>query len=213
MGGCYTFRQQFLLEGGYAHVLAKHSAEESAGRHGAYAAQPTQGRRAAAEVARGFTRVSAAPLPRTRREMLLDLRYGAVYNEMNCRFYSTLKIVLSWLGFFCGSGVVYGFLKQPEIAVPSGIFLAAVAALGYSLAPETRAVALRDRFKEYVKLEGRASKLGDEELEEKLFDLKAGSLPYSLTALKNPAQNAVVRKLGAPEQKLTLYERLFTALS
>jgi hypothetical protein len=151
---------------------------------------------------------------RTRRDTLLDIQYGAIFNEKNWRFYSGLKIVLAWVGFFFGSGIVYGLLKDPHFAIPSGILLAAIAAMGYSITPESRAVAFRDRYKEYVKLQGRASKLTDDELEIALFDLRAGAAPHSVSALKMPAVNDVLRANGmdAHLQPLSFCQRMFDAL-
>jgi hypothetical protein len=145
----------------------------------------------------------------------MDIEYWARFNELNARYYTALKNLLAGVGLFFGSGVVYAFTKDAGFLLPSGILLAIVTTIGYTVGPGDRAQAHLDQYKAYRTLAARADDLDDKALAKAVKEQIIQARPHAVEALQKAAWNSVVIAHGmdSKTKKLTPKERFFAALA
>lgn len=139
-------------------------------------------------------------LERSKYEVLMDVRYGARFGELNERFYRRLDVLFGFVGLFGGSGAVVGAVgSYTAVAAVSGALVAAFAIIERLVRPVEKAIEHSAFKKRFADLDARALKMQVDDIEAELRRLQADA-PLGIDSLSMPAFNANLRSNGRDEE-------------
>lgn len=128
-----------------------------------------------------------------RADDLFDIEYGYWFNQANERLYHRLDVALNLVQLVGGSAAALAAMQgSPGAVVASGFALAVCAAVSLLVAPAVKAEQHRVCKAAWRGLQGRASRLTDDELHSATRDIQ-GSGPAGLGSLCVPAYNTTLR--------------------
>lgn len=152
---------------------------------------------------------------RSKYEILLDVRYGARFGELNERFYRRLDLLFGFIGLFGGSGAVVGAIgSYPVIAAICGALVAALAIVERLVRPVEKAIEHCAFKKRFADLDARALKMPVDDVEAELRRLQADA-PLGIESLSMPAFNANLRSNGRDDAvvKESMWQRTISLLA
>jgi len=138
--------------------------------------------------------------PRTRSEALLDVGFGATYNELNSRIYRRAHNWLSFAQAVLGSAA-FAFIWAKDVTLSgyAGLAIAVLVGLDVSFDLSGRAAKFEAHARRYKELLRAAPRLGDAELDDMLRALQAEVQDGEIKTLELPAYNRNLLAQGRPD--------------
>jgi hypothetical protein len=139
---------------------------------------------------------------RTHFQALLEVRFGARYNELNEGLYRFVDRLLSAISLLAGAAAFLNLLVELDgLTEWAGLIIALSAIVQVLMAPAARMIEHRELARRFTQLAGRASRLELPELDAEITRLRAGA-PGGFDALNPLAQANVLENAGYPRPKV-----------